>query len=135
MTVQALERVAAEPEGVYRVEYDFSRGIRTVRLVAPAGDRYASALEAAGDQDEGWSVEAVFARGERVSTARGTIRFGGVEKVRVPAGEFDTVRVERLGTDGKPESTAWYAKDVGLVKRVSSTLGTTQELVGFYFPK
>jgi beta-barrel assembly-enhancing protease len=57
------------------------------------------------------------------------------EKVRVPAGEFETVKVECLSSEGKLLSTCWFAPDVGLVKRVSAVTGTVQELETMRMPR
>jgi hypothetical protein len=45
---------------------------------------------------------------------------GGFERVEVPAGTFEAVRVEEESTDrGQPtRATCWYARGAGLVKRV-----------------
>ncbi len=62
----------------------------------------------------------------------------GYESVSVPAGTFETLKVEmESSTDGgNPlKQTLWYAQDVGLVKSVID-LGTpiVQELVSFSIP-
>lgn len=131
VTVRVLEELQAEPRGVYRVEYDLGRGIRAVRLLAPAGDRLWTRADPpiAG---EAWRLEALFAPSPADATS---LRCGMVEKVRVPAGEFDALRVERLGPDGAVESSSWYARGVGLVKRVSTLTGTTQELLSYQLPR
>ena len=55
--------------------------------------------------------------------------------MRVPAGEFETVKVECLSPEGKLLSTCWFAPDVGLVKRVSAVTGTMQELETMRMPR
>jgi hypothetical protein len=42
----------------------------------------------------------------------------GVERVRVPAGEFDAVRVDQMQAQypTAPAQTRWYARGVGKVK-------------------
>jgi hypothetical protein len=50
------------------------------------------------------------ARQERVHEVR-------EEKIEVPAGKFDCLRVDRT-VDGKLESVSWYSRGVGLVKHV-----------------
>jgi hypothetical protein len=132
LTVRALEQVAAEPDGVYRVEFEFRNGIRTVRLFAPTADRLLSAPDGRTDT---WQPEAVFAAGQTAGTGDGRLRCAGMEKVRVPAGEFDAIRVERLAADGSIESTAWYARGVGLVRRVSDRADTVQELTSYTIPR
>lgn len=50
----------------------------------------------------------------------GTVTVKGVEKVEVPAGTFQAVRVQGRGTDlGKWTEERWYAPEVGLVKWVN----------------
>lgn len=127
-TVRVLDEVTAEPAGVYRVEWDLGRGVRAVRLLAPAGDRYVSRAE---NGTAAWRLEAVFAAGEQVALGDGLLRYAGTEKVRVPAGEYETVKVERRGADGKPETTLWFARGVGLVRKVSAATGAVQELTSF----
>jgi Zn-dependent protease with chaperone function len=133
MAVRAIEPLSAEPQGVFRVEYDLGRGVKTLRLVAPAGDRYLSRAEG-GDDASVWRMEAVFAPGDSVKRADGLIRFAATEKVSVPAGDFEAARVEKLDAEGKLDATFWYAKGVGLVKRTSAQ-GVTQELVNFHIPR
>jgi Zn-dependent protease with chaperone function len=134
LTFRALERLNVEPEGVFRVEYDFGRGVKGTRLLAPAGDRFASAPDSPGHAGP-WRVDAVFAEREQVEGAEETVRYAGREKVKVAAGEFDTVKVERVDAEGRVVAASWYARGVGLVKNVSTAAGTTQELLGFYFPR
>jgi Zn-dependent protease with chaperone function len=57
------------------------------------------------------------------------------EKLRVPAGEFETVKVECLSPEGKLLSTAWFARDIGLVKRVTEETGTVLELETMRMPR
>ena len=59
--------------------------------------------------------------GEKM-TLTGKAKVEAVEKVKVEAGEFDTIRVTETATldfNGKPSTVSmktWYAKDVGIVK-------------------
>lgn len=67
--------------------------------------------------------------------ARGTneMRAGAVEKVKVPAGTFQAVRVDTLSTspEGKQQRlTHWYAPGVGLV-RVTYRPGSSCDLKSF----
>lgn len=59
-------------------------------------------------EDQGWTT---------------TVR--GVEKVMVPAGEYEAVRVDEVAhsPDGVVTVTSWYARGVGLVKRVQRAGG------------
>lgn len=130
LLIRALEALPSSP-GAYRVEYDFGGGIRATRVLVPAGDRYLSRPERSAAPAP-WKVEAVFEAPP--GTVRDGYRLAGAEKVRVPAGEFDSVRIERLDPDGKVESTAWYARGVGLVKSVSTGTGIIQELKTYALP-
>jgi hypothetical protein len=46
----------------------------------------------------------------------------GPERVTVPAGVYDSIRVEYLGNHPTPTQTRWYARGVGMVKLVSFDL-------------
>ena len=137
-TARVLEELTGDSAGVFRVEYDLGRGVRAIRLLAPAGDRVLSRA----DQDVTnavWRVEGVFAADATVEDRSGvalrTIRLAATEKVRVPAGEFEAARVERLGEDGKPETVLWFARGVGLIKRLTPATGAVQELMVYKIPK
>lgn len=132
MTTRVLEALAGEPSGVYRVEYDLGRGIRSLRWVAPAGDRLVTRAETPDDSTP-WRPEAVFAPGAALALGEGALRFAGTEKVSVPAGEWEAARVERLDPAGAVLSTAWYVRGVGLVKQRSAA--GTQELVSYRIPE
>lgn len=65
------------------------------------------------------------------------------ETISVPAGDFDTLRILRTstvlfqGNEILEKATEWYAKDVGLVKRVTSIPGMPElplELVSYDIP-
>jgi hypothetical protein len=129
LTVHVLERGTGELAPACRVEYLLGRGITTTRWLVPAADRILSRAEHAGDRST-WRVDAFFSDGKMEGSARG----GPVEKVQVPAGEFQARRVERLGQDGAVVSTSWYARGVGLVKRISRETGVTEELTSYYIP-
>lgn len=136
-TIRVLEGLTGSSQGVYRVEYDLGRGVRSVRLLAPAGDRVMSRADTEANSAS-WRVEALFVPGTSVVDRSGseerTIRFMGTEKIRVPAGEFDAARVERLGADGKPDLVLWFAQGVGLLKRLTPGSGAVQELVTYKLP-
>ena len=131
--VRVLEQVDAQPAGVFRVETDLGRGVKSVRLVAPAGDRYLSRADTT-NSDSPWKLEAVFAEREQAGSEEHTLRFAGNERIKVPTGEYDAARVERLGPDGKPEATLWFVRGIGLVRRVSAVAGTVQELTSVQLP-
>lgn len=137
-SVRVLEELRGVSAGVYRVEYDLGRGVRAVRLLAPAGDRVLSRPDQA-PAGTIWRVEGVFAAGVSVSEGSGdaarAVRFAGKERVEVPAGVFEAVRVERLRPDGVAESVSWHAPGVGLVKRQTLASGAVQELLTFSIPR
>jgi Zn-dependent protease with chaperone function len=128
MSVRVLEALVAEPEGVVRVEYDLGRGVRALRWLAPAGDRFLSRSEADPDPTR-WRLEAVFAPGESGAVGDERLRVAGSEKVTVPAGEYEAVKVERIAADGAVVATLWFAKGVGLVRRLSAA--GAQELTSY----
>lgn len=130
--VRVLEAVDAEPAGVYRVEYDLGRGVRALRWLAPAGDRFVARAEGSQSAAD-WKLEALFAPGDSVKVGEGTLRFAGLEKVTVPAGEWEAAKVERLDAGGAVLSTSWYARGVGLVKRQSAA--AVQELTSYALPR
>jgi hypothetical protein len=61
-------------------------------------------------------------------------RLVGTETLSVPAGAFETLKIECLDPDGDVASTCWFADGVGLVKRVSAKTGATQELESRQMP-
>lgn len=131
LAVRVLEQVDAEPAGIFRVEYDLGRGIRTTRLLAAAGDRYLTRAD--GGAGNEWTPEAVFSSPTRLARGEGAVRCAAVEPVQTLAGRFEAARVEHLDAGGAIVSTSWYARDVGLVKRVSAA-GTTEELTSYNIP-
>jgi hypothetical protein len=71
----------------------------------------------------GWAFEATFNRGGGgTGTVVGRATAHGPEEVKVPAGTFRCVRVERtVRADGfETRETFWLAPGVGQVKRVST---------------
>jgi Zn-dependent protease with chaperone function len=131
-SVAVLEAIPGKPAGVFRVEYDLGRRVKTVRLVAPAGDRFLSRSEKASP-GEAWRVDAVAAPGERIELGGDSLRYAGTESVTVPAGTFTAHKVERVAADGTVHSPAWYAKGVGLVKRETAG-AAVEELVAYTVP-
>src|SRR5437763_16575598 len=105
MEVRVLERVEAEPAGVFRVEYALDRDVKSVRLVAPLADRLVSRGEAKG-APPAWRLDALFT-GEEPLDGGEKLHFAGTETIKVPAGEFPAARVARRGADGKPVAVSW----------------------------
>ncbi len=130
--MRVLEAVPAEPAGVFRVEYDLGRGVKATRLVAPAGDRCLTRPDPAPAAAP-WRTEAVFVAAEP-GALPSPVRYAGMEKIQVPAGEFDAARVEMVGPDGAIEAVAWYARDVGLIRHESKPTGTLRELLQYRIP-
>ncbi|MFN3652047.1 MAG: M48 family metallopeptidase [Armatimonadota bacterium] len=126
--IRVLEELDSEPRGVFRVEYQLGSGVRSIRLLAPAGDRVYSRPEQTTDAP--WRLEGLFTALPAGSTPG--LRVAGEETVRVAAGEFPCLRIEHLAADGKVEATSWYARGVGLVKRHSVETGATQELLSYH---
>jgi Zn-dependent protease with chaperone function len=131
LTVRILEELAAEPHGVYRVQVQMGP-VRTHRLVAAADDRLFSRPEAPAGAP--WRAEALFAAGREMKSGEGAVRLAGAEAVSVPAGSYaNAARVELVGADGKLRATSWYARGVGLVRRVDEG-GTVEELLQLTVP-
>ena len=59
---------------------------------------------------------------------------GAAEWVRVPAGEFDAVAIDERDESGQPLATSWYARGIGLVKRVHHRTGHAEELEFYRIP-
>lgn len=127
LAVRVLEALSGPPEGVFRVELEYERGgVRTRRLLAPAG----SLLYSRPDTPAGtWRVEATFP-GD--SCGGGDLDPRALERVQVPAGEFQALRVAGAGGEAGGETVSWYVKGVGLVRRAGA--GTLQELLSWSLP-
>ena len=58
------------------------------------------------------------------------VHIAAVEKIRVPAGEFDTFRIERIGwnlsTNGKINDTAWHVPGLNFAVRREQTVTSTR---------
>ena len=130
--VRVIEEVEAEPAGIWRVELDLGRGIKTRRLIAPSFNRCFSRADTPED-DGPWQLDAVF--GSDTSDSPRSVDFVGVGKVKTPGGEFEAVRVERRDEAGIVTSVAWYARDVGLVRFENKADGSVRELTSFNVPR
>jgi hypothetical protein len=82
-----------------------------------------------------WQIEYPFQVG--LTGIKGTVTVLGEEEVKVPAGTFKAVKLERVITEengkllAKPlKITVWFARGVGRVKVVPSE-GTHLELLSF----
>lgn len=80
----------------------------------------------AGDQ---WEIKS--GDGETVAFFNRKFRVFGHEKVTVPAGEFDAIRMEVTGMSGKTEikRTYWFAKGVGFIKEEKTYYSKTTRLI------
>lgn len=125
LEVRVLDELDADPEGVWRVEYDLGNGVRTRRLLAGAGERLLSRGEA---EDSTWRAEGVFQAGAGFALGGREARCEGMETVRVPAGEMLALRV-RIAD---PPSVEWYARNVGLIRRDSGDRST--RLLSYQLP-
>jgi hypothetical protein len=124
-----LEELPAKPDGVYRVEADYGGGVRSVQLVAAAGDRLLKRPASTPEAD--WQVDAIF---DTEDTPDG-FRVVGEEPVQVPAGEFQALKMEKIALDGSVAATTWFAKGIGIVKRVTARTGITEELELYQTPR
>ena len=103
-----------------------STGISLPHEIEP-GDTWSQAISVVGSDTDGIvSVNAEF-------------EAQGYETISVVAGDFDTLRILRIstvlfqGNEIREETTEWYAKDVGLVKRVTSITGMPELPLGACF--
>lgn len=159
--VRVLEMVPGTPRGVYRVEVDLGRGVTAVQWMATTQDRVLR-REGTGDRwvtEYGFPVAdpplavaqaspagpaaaeeeaCLLCGGSGIAPSpRPTVpgfRLVGTEKVRVPAGEFDTVRIECLSPEGAVTATCWFAEGIGLVRSASATTGNVSELETLQMP-
>ncbi|MBI3911157.1 MAG: M48 family metalloprotease [Armatimonadetes bacterium] len=115
--------------GWARVRLSLGRSVEADWLAAPAGDRVYLRPPAA----DRWYLHAVFTPDGQKNQTDG-FAVAGPEKVRVPAGEFEALRVDRLDAQEGVVSSSWYARGVGLVKRHFSASGITEELERYQFP-
>lgn len=103
---ECRERVAVSGEGVSVVENDFlspsDPPVRWVKSGAKAGER--------------WTIDTMYKIGDSHIPIHATVTCVGVEKVKVPAGEFTAVRVRAKSSDWGPCGERWYAPGVGMVK-------------------
>jgi hypothetical protein len=131
-TASVLEEVPGKPEGVYRVETDYGAGVKSVQLVAAAGDRLLKRAAAAPAGQ--WQVDAVFDEADTADTPDG-FRVAGEEMVQVPAGDYQALKVEKLAADGSVAATTWFARGIGMVKRVNAKTSVTEELELYQTPR
>jgi Zn-dependent protease with chaperone function len=126
LTVRVLEELGAEPRGVFRVQLQMGP-VRASRQVAAARDRLLSRPDTPAGAP--WNAEALFVSGEALKSGERTLRLSGSEAITVPAGSYpDAARVELADANGKLRATAWYARGVGLIRRVDES-GAVQELL------
>jgi hypothetical protein len=131
-TASVLEEMPGKPEGVYRVETDYGAGVKSVQLLAAAGDRLLKRASAAPAGT--WQVDAVFEAGDDADATDG-FRVAGEETVQVPAGDYQALKVEKIAADGTVTATTWFAKGIGMVKRVNAKTGVTEELELYQTPR
>lgn len=131
-TAAVLEELPGKPEGVFRVETNYGAGVKSVQLLAAAGDRLLKRASAA--PSAAWQVAAVFEIGDENAPTEG-FRVMGEETVQVPAGDYPALKVEKLAADGTVAATTWFAKGIGMVKRVNAKTGVTEELELYQTPR
>ncbi len=128
LTVRCLEPVAAEPSGIFRVEYDLGGAARSTRLLVTSATHVLGSIDRADLPV--WRNEAIF----DAEKAPSGWRVAGLEMIRVPAGEWEALKVERVNGTGDVESASWYVRGVGLVRTVTPGSRTTRELVSHQLP-
>jgi hypothetical protein len=82
-------------------------------------------LKITPDADGSWTGKWAVYTGDGNAFEEQEYTAAGWETVEVPAGKFQAVRVDRVGTlqGVKSKCTYWYALDVGYVKWTSNTCG------------
>jgi hypothetical protein len=122
------EVVLVKPDGVYMAEVygaDLDPPVRNLKLPVKAGDE--------------WTVDTRFG----TSTTTYKFKVGKPEKVKVPAGTYDAVRVDWAGSGNSPFSdnkitipgTKWFADGVGLIRvDVPEGLGKSSLLLKSFTP-
>jgi hypothetical protein len=123
---QAVEHIAVTPEGVERVAFDNKKSeppLVFLKVPVKKGEEWkVSCVVGKVDTSPGDKVSATFKEGEA--------------KIKVPAGEYDTVSVSSTDLDAngtKLKFTYYFAKDVGMVKQeiVMQSETVTVELLRF----
>lgn len=111
----SYENIQVKKDGVYRLGFEGNKADPPVKFLAlPPKD---------GDK---WEVNSKIGK----ETLKGTFKMGEEKKVKVPAGEYDTVFTESDDLDAngmKVKFKTYFAKNVGMVKQ-TITIGT-QEVV------
>jgi hypothetical protein len=115
-TVAPYEKVAVSEKGLLRVEWD-----------GHPLDPPACRLKLPAEPGVKWEWEHIIPRAKD----QGTSTIGKVETIEVPAGKYESVRVETTATHNgrRYTHTIWYAPGVGVVKMVQGD--TTQALKSF----
>lgn len=108
---QSYENIQVKKDGVYRLGFESNKAEPPVKFLAlPPKD------------GESWKVDSKIGK----ETLKGTFKEGEEKKVKVPAGEYDTVFTESDDLDAngmKVKFKTYFAKGVGMVKQVISVNG------------
>jgi hypothetical protein len=137
--------------GVFRVRTELDDGIAVTRLMTVTADGVCSLPEVSAVAGPRTNRRMLIARVEDTATAAPQSRAWQVEirlpadqvtagadgvweTVKVPAGEFRTVRTTRSGASGEPIATVWLAPGVGMVRREWGRGGVVEELEAFHRP-
>jgi hypothetical protein len=108
----SYENIQVKKDGVYRLGFEGNKADPPVKFMAlPA------------KSGEEWKVDSKIGK----ETLKGTFKTGKEEKVKVPAGEYDTVYTESDDLDAngmKVKFKTYFAKGVGMVKQ-EITIGAT----------
>lgn len=118
------DQIEVRPDGVY--------------AVATGGQKFTNPpMELPADAAPGksWKINTEVSAGGSVAKMTGDLKITGNEKVKTPAGEFDTIVVQLTGNiklkgQSQPISgKSWYAKGIGLVKQelVQTVSGTKMQ--------
>ena len=114
---QAVELYQVKADGVYRLK------VKDEKIEPPV-----KVLATPAKKDTSWKIDSKVG----AQTVKGEFKVkDDKEKVKVPAGEFDTIHVEGTDLDvagAKTTVKLWFAKDKGVVKLVYVIQGTESVL-------
>ncbi len=103
---QSYENITVKKDGVYRLSFESNKAEPPVKfLTLPPKD------------GESWKIDSKIGK----ETLKGTFKIGEDKKVKVPAGEYETIYTtsDDLDANGmKVTFKTYFAKKVGMVKQV-----------------
>jgi len=134
-TVTVVEQLPGNPQGVFRLRTVYGPAVSADLLEATLAGAVFRRLRPASIEAD-WALEWItdLQPGERRAADEAVFVGAGTEQVAVPYGTFEAVKVEKHAADDKLIATAWFVKDLGLVKYVSERDGLTEVLQAYQSP-